>query len=73
MEEEPATSAQDRIRQLRRRIDTVDAQIATQRRMLEFYEARRWTRPASVDLLNNLVESKATYRALLRALEPPQA
>ena len=74
MEQDPAAAEarhHDRIRQLRRRIDSVDAQIAAQREMLELYEARHWTRPESLDLLNNLVESKATYRALLNALEMP--
>ena len=64
-----STPHTDRIGQLRRRIDSVDAQIAAQRRMLALHEARHWVRDASLDLLHNLVESKATYRALLSALE----
>jgi hypothetical protein len=66
-----ADPPQDRIGQLRRRIDSVEAQIAAQREMLERYEARHWTRPESLDLLHNLVESRGTYRALLNALETP--
>lgn len=73
MDHDPSAQAaanQARIRQLRARIDSVEAQIAVQRELLQMYEARHWTREASLDLLRNLVESKATYRALLSALEP---